>query len=78
MRRCVKQTCCQAPPFIEHYIDKDGVDRFRGYCIDLIQFLQEELNFDYKMYVIKDKLYGSLNERGEWNGLVRDLINGVC
>lgn len=33
------------------------------------------LNFDYVIYEVKDNLFGIVNEKGEWNGMVRELID---
>lgn len=66
----------QQPPFIERY-EIDGKSYFRGYCIDLINRIKETLSFEYTLYEVPDKTYGAINEQGEWNGLIRELITGV-
>lgn len=56
---------------------KPGV-LYKGYCIDLLNKLQEELGFQYKIHLVKDGLYGSKNKTtGEWNGMMGELIGGV-
>jgi hypothetical protein len=54
-----------------------GNDRFEGFCIDLINQLAEMYKFNFTIYKVADNKYGTPNEKGEWNGLVGDLINGV-
>lgn len=31
-----------------------------GYCVDLIRYLSNDLEFDYEMYLVPDGLYGIL------------------
>uniref|UniRef100_UPI00358F817B glutamate receptor ionotropic, kainate 2-like n=1 Tax=Myxine glutinosa TaxID=7769 RepID=UPI00358F817B len=52
-----------------------GNDRFEGYCIDLLRELSVMLGFTYELYLVADGRYGSQDERGQWNGLVRELID---
>ncbi|XP_013787893.1 glutamate receptor ionotropic, kainate 2-like [Limulus polyphemus] len=53
----------------------EGNDKFEGYCIDLIHELSAILGFKYSIQLVKDKAHGSKNERGEWNGMIRELID---
>lgn len=53
----------------------EGNDKFEGYCIDLIHELSKVLEFKYTIQLVKDKSHGSKNERGEWNGMIRELID---
>ena len=45
-----------------------------GFCIDLLMKLAEEIGFDFKLYQVQDQKWGSKNEHGEWNGLIKDLV----
>lgn len=58
--------------------NKTGNDRWEGYCIDLIQALARIRNFSYKIRVLEGDSppHGNKNEKGEWNGLIRELIDG--
>ena len=47
-----------------------------GFCIDLLKKLAEEIGFDFKLYQVQDQKWGSKNEYGEWNGLIKDLVSG--
>ncbi|KHJ44238.1 Ligand-gated ion channel [Trichuris suis] len=64
------------PPFIESYQNEKGEWGLQGYSIDLIHELQKELNFTYELYEVADSFFGSMNERGRWNGIIGDIING--
>ncbi|OQV18207.1 Glutamate receptor ionotropic, kainate 3 [Hypsibius exemplaris] len=55
-------TTVNAPPYI-------------GYLIDLIQKISDELKFEYELYEVPDKLFGAVDDNGEWNGLIRELID---
>ncbi|KRZ10921.1 Glutamate receptor 4 [Trichinella zimbabwensis] len=64
------------PPFIEKYEDENGNWSLRGYCIDLLEMMKEELNFSYELYEAPDKLYGWPNELGRWNGIMNNILQG--
>lgn len=61
------------PPFIIR--DESAPKGFRGYCIDLIDAIAEIVKFDYEIKEVEDQKFGSMNEKGEWNGVVRKLID---
>jgi hypothetical protein len=43
----------------------------------LLKALVELVGFKYTIYAVSDNKYGVSNEKGEWNGLVRELIDDV-
>lgn len=56
----------------------EGNARFEGYAIDLIDGISKILNFTYRFELVDDNNYGSINsETGEWNGLIRQLLDKV-
>ena len=52
-------------------------ERYRGYCIDLIREISQILEFNYMIKMVDDGVHGRKNERGEWNGMIKELIEGV-
>ncbi|XP_063304147.1 glutamate receptor ionotropic, kainate 1 isoform X1 [Pelobates fuscus] len=52
-----------------------GNDRFEGYCLDLLKELSNILGFIYEVKLVGDGKYGAQNDKGEWNGMVRELID---
>ncbi|XP_069820417.1 glutamate receptor ionotropic, NMDA 3A [Dendropsophus ebraccatus] len=48
-----------------------------GYCIDLLEKLSEDLNFDFDLYIVGDGKYGAW-KNGHWTGLVGDLLSGAA
>ncbi|XP_072103518.1 glutamate receptor ionotropic, kainate 3 isoform X5 [Mobula birostris] len=52
-----------------------GNDRFEGYCIDLLKELSNILGFVYDIQLTQDGKYGTPDEKGQWNGMVKDLID---
>ncbi|XP_036885564.1 glutamate receptor ionotropic, kainate 1 isoform X3 [Sturnira hondurensis] len=52
-----------------------GNDRFEGYCLDLLKELSNILGFIYDIKLVPDGKYGAQNDRGEWNGMVKELID---
>lgn len=63
------------PPWSES-VDDIPAGNYKGYCIELIQKISEEMNFDYEIVVPKDGRFGD-NINGEWNGLIGDLVRWV-
>jgi ionotropic glutamate receptor len=55
-----------------------GNDRFEGFVFDIIDEISKMLGFNYTFQIVEDGNYGSLNkETGEWNGMIRELLDGV-
>lgn len=61
-----------------HDEQEDGTMKYKGYCIDLMNELQKLLHFSYEMYEVPDGKYGGLTDNGTWNGMVGELVRGVC
>ncbi|KAK0131484.1 Glutamate receptor ionotropic, kainate 3 [Merluccius polli] len=51
-----------------------GNDRFEGFCIDLLKELANILGFSYEIRLVADGKYGSQDDKGQWNGMIRELI----
>uniref|UniRef100_A0A3Q3JEP5 Glutamate receptor n=1 Tax=Monopterus albus TaxID=43700 RepID=A0A3Q3JEP5_MONAL len=51
-----------------------GNDRFEGFCIDLLKELSNILGFAYEIRLVPDGKYGSQDDKGQWNGMIRELI----
>ncbi len=54
-----------------------GNDRFEGFCVDLLREISELVGFKYKIELVPDGKYGAPDKHGEWNGMVRQLIDRV-
>ena len=56
----------------------EGNDRFEGFCKDIIHEISKMLGFKYVFQIVGDLKHGNLDqETGEWNGMVRELLDGV-
>lgn len=64
----------QQPPFV--YRNNDTT-KFRGYCIDLIDEIKKILKFEYEIYEVADRHFGSKSKEGSWSGLIGDLVAKV-
>ncbi|XP_001660418.2 ionotropic receptor 25a [Aedes aegypti] len=60
-------------PFIIR--DPTAPKGFKGYCIDLLDEIAKIVKFDYEIKEVEDGKFGNMNEKGEWNGIVRKLID---
>lgn len=55
-----------------------GNDRFEGFVFDIIDEISQMLGFNYIFKLVDDSNWGSLNKiTGEWNGMIRELLDGV-
>ena len=51
-------------------------EKYEGYVIEFVKYLAEEVKFKYKFQLVGDGKYGGLNPKtGEWNGMIRELID---
>ncbi|CAB3227099.1 unnamed protein product [Arctia plantaginis] len=48
---------------------------FKGYCIDLIEEIRQIVKFDYEISVVPDGSFGLMDENGNWNGIIKELID---
>lgn len=56
----------------------EGNQRYEGYSKDLIEGISKILNFTYRIEIVPDGKYGSLNkETKKWDGLVKHLLDRV-
>uniref|UniRef100_A0A3Q3DTP0 Glutamate receptor n=1 Tax=Hippocampus comes TaxID=109280 RepID=A0A3Q3DTP0_HIPCM len=51
-----------------------GNDRFEGFCVDLLKELAGVLGFAYEIRLVPDGKYGSQDDKGQWNGMIRELV----
>ena len=57
--------------------DDRNVDKISwvGLVPDIFNSLAKTQNFSYKFFKPRDGNWGAINEAGEWNGLIKDLID---
>ncbi|KAM8900408.1 glutamate receptor ionotropic, kainate 1 isoform 2-T2 [Spinachia spinachia] len=79
-RTLIVTTILENPYVMQRKSDKEliGNDRFEGYCLDLLKELSNILGFTYEVRLVGDGKYGAQNDKGEWNGMVRELIDHVA
>ncbi|KAI4902804.1 hypothetical protein NFI96_011179 [Prochilodus magdalenae] len=49
---------------------------WEGYCIDLLSTLASKLGFKYDIHLVKDGRYGVKDERGDWSGMIGEVVRG--
>ena len=55
-----------------------GNDVYEGFCVDLLEEIAKAVGFRYEINLVGDDKYGVQDEETkEWNGMVRELIDGV-
>ncbi|XP_067123751.1 glutamate receptor ionotropic, kainate 2 isoform X1 [Centruroides vittatus] len=53
-----------------------GNDKYEGFCIDLLHEISKLLKFRYEIKLVEDNSYGQKNDYNEWNGMIRELMDG--
>ncbi|UJR36108.1 hypothetical protein I4U23_028843 [Adineta vaga] len=72
----LKVTTVIEPPYV--MLAPNGTNstqKFAGFCIDILLDLSARLNFSFEIDIVKDKIFGKRNEKGEWNGIIGELVN---
>nr|XP_040563433.1 glutamate receptor ionotropic, kainate 1-like [Lepeophtheirus salmonis] len=78
-RRTLIISTLESPPYLMEKLDykprssKNFFDRYEGFVIDLANELADLLHFNYS--VILSNTYGSMDKSGQWNGMIRDLLD---
>ncbi|GIX98994.1 ionotropic receptor 25a [Caerostris darwini] len=67
-------TTLEIPPFVYRNVDENGTVTFSGYCIELLDEIKEILEFDYTIFETADNKFGTMNDKLEWDGMMRDLV----
>ncbi|KAL6456688.1 hypothetical protein MHYP_G00352320, partial [Metynnis hypsauchen] len=47
-----------------------------GFCMDLLSTLASKLGFKYDVHLVKDGKYGVKDERGNWFGMIGEVVRG--
>ena len=51
---------------------------YTGFCIDLLNRLQQDMKFQYTIEVVPKNIYGSWDSFSQkWNGMIRYLVERV-
>ena len=59
------------------YTNVDTNISYTGYSIDLLAELAKNMSFEYELYEAPDGKFGHLNDKGEWDGVINELIEDV-
>ncbi|RWS19587.1 putative glutamate receptor-like isoform X2, partial [Leptotrombidium deliense] len=49
-------------------------DLLDGYLIDLLRSLSDYVKFDYKIHLVKDSAYGTIQNSKNWNGMIGEVL----
>ncbi|KAK8784934.1 hypothetical protein V5799_008701 [Amblyomma americanum] len=50
-------------------------DRLDGFCVDILRQMALLLGFRFELRLVRDGTYGTVNGHGEWNGLMREVMD---
>nr|CAD7455230.1 unnamed protein product [Timema tahoe] len=65
-------------PYVMHSLNpnRTGNSRYEGFCIDLLKEISIMVGFEYQIHLVPDGKYGVYDlDTGEWNGIVRQLMD---
>ncbi|XP_031337563.1 ionotropic receptor 25a-like [Photinus pyralis] len=60
------------PPFV--YINDSFARGYTGYCINLMDEIAKFLQFDYEIHIQKEGGFGQMDDHGNWDGIVHELL----
>ena len=55
----------------------EGNDRFEGFAIELMSEIAKFLQFNITFKLVDDGKYGSVDEHGNWNGMIKEVMDGT-
>ena len=67
----------QEKPFLMDNQSPTSKEPFEGFIIDLLNELAKMVHFRYRIDLVPDGNYGAKLEDGQWDGMVRELIDRV-
>ena len=73
-------TLIQNPPYTmlkEETKKLEGNDRFEGFAIDLFTEIAKILHFNITFKLVDDGKYGSIDNHGNWNGMMKEVLMGT-
>ena len=70
------KTFLQEEPYVMLRTDNASNQKYKGFCIDLLDKIAKICNFTYKIKLVDDGFHGSF-VNGKWNGLIGELIDKV-
>ncbi|XP_059097644.1 glutamate receptor ionotropic, kainate 2-like isoform X2 [Tigriopus californicus] len=73
-------TLIQNPPYTmlkEETRKLVGNDRFEGFAIDLMSEIAKVLRFNVTFKLVDDGRYGSVDEHGNWDGMIQEVLIGA-
>ncbi|CAF0743543.1 unnamed protein product [Rotaria sordida] len=72
----LKVTTVIEPPYVMLNLNgTNSTHKYIGFCVDILLDLAERLNFSFEIEIVKDKIFGKKNIKGEWNGIIGELVN---
>ncbi|KAL1438641.1 hypothetical protein MTO96_047889 [Rhipicephalus appendiculatus] len=52
-----------------------GEERLDGFCVDVLRQMALLLGFRFELRLVRDGTYGTVNARGEWSGIIREVMD---
>ncbi|KAE9549807.1 hypothetical protein FO519_006988 [Halicephalobus sp. NKZ332] len=76
-QRLLKVVTIEERPYVSKKVLTNGKIVFEGFCVDLLNKLSEDLNFDYQISIVADGKYGDrINGTKEWDGMIGEVLKG--
>uniref|UniRef100_A0AC34RF31 Uncharacterized protein n=1 Tax=Panagrolaimus sp. JU765 TaxID=591449 RepID=A0AC34RF31_9BILA len=76
-QRLLKVVSIEERPYVIKKTLPNGRVIYEGFCIDLLNRLSEDLNFEYKLTIVADGRYGDrINGTKEWDGMIGEILKG--
>ncbi|GMR62099.1 hypothetical protein PMAYCL1PPCAC_32294, partial [Pristionchus mayeri] len=67
------------PPFVQRLSDRHDGREFEGFCFDLLDLIEENIGnttYKFEVFEVEDGAVGTMDDNGNWNGLMGALVSG--
>uniref|UniRef100_A0A914YWZ5 Uncharacterized protein n=1 Tax=Panagrolaimus superbus TaxID=310955 RepID=A0A914YWZ5_9BILA len=76
-QRLLRVVSIEEKPYVMRKTLPNGRIIYEGFCIDLLNRLAHDLNFEYKLTIVPDGKYGEpINGTKDWDGLIGEILKG--
>ncbi|GAB1599747.1 glutamate receptor 2-like [Argonauta hians] len=67
-----------APYVIQHFNETTREETYTGFVIDILDDVAKMVGFKYKIRLVSDGKFGSLESDGTWSGMMGEVLNKVA
>ncbi|CAJ0946966.1 unnamed protein product, partial [Mesorhabditis belari] len=75
--RILKVTSIAEKPYVMKKVLPSGQIVYEGFCVDLLNRMAKNLNFEYELNIVADGKYGEPKKNSsDWDGMIGEILRG--